>query len=271
MIVQFHKLQGTGNDFVAFDFRSSPYPVSKLKLLAPRLCDRRFGIGADGILALYAAESSDTAYTMLYLNADGSDAGMCGNGGRCIARLAHSLGIPSVHQFSVHGFPYSAVVDGHEVSLNFPATPEIHTIQDEEFGFIEILNTGTEHICIKFTDSSMINDHNWLRRVGKRLRYDQRFAPKGTNVNFYCPIDADSIKLITYERGVEDLTLSCGTGSLAAAICHGNASNTQTVKVVNTGGEVTCSFNPTDKPGTFKNLTLKGPAEIVFQGSITLD
>ncbi len=270
MNTPFFKLQGTGNDFIAFDFRNSGYKVQHLKNSASILCDRRFGIGADGILALYPREIPDTDYTMVYLNADGSDAGMCGNGGRCIARLASKLGVPLKHRFSVHENLYSVVVDESEVTLSFPAIPLLRSIFDEEFGSIEILNTGTEHICIKLDNSDELSNLEYLRLIGKRLRFDTRFAPKGTNVNFYYPIDDDSINLITYERGVEDLTLSCGTGSLASAICHGHVTNRKSIRVFNTGGMVTCTFNSSEHINTYKELTLKGPAEIVFQGSINL-
>ena len=270
MKTSFYKLQGTGNDFVAFDFRNAEFPVQNLKKLAPQLCDRRFGIGADGILALYPNELPDTEYSMLYLNADGSDAGMCGNGGRCIARLATTLGVKDKHRFSVYGHPYSVDVDDENVTLSFPANPKLRSIPDVDFGEIQILHTGTEHICIKVSRSEVLDELEYLRKTGKRLRFDQRFAPKGTNVNFYYPIDDESINLITYERGVEDLTLSCGTGSLAAAICHGHTTHRNSIHVFNTGGLVTCAFNSSEQSNSFKDLTLKGPAEIVFQGSIDI-
>lgn len=270
MKTTFYKLQGTGNDFIAFDFRDVEFTVQDLKNFAHRLCDRRFGVGADGILALFPQELPDTAYTMVYLNADGSDAGMCGNGGRCIAKLATSLGVKKDHRFSVHGHPYSVVVNDDHVTLNFPANPYLSSIIDSEFGEILLLNTGTEHICIKVSHLEVLDDLDFLKKTGKKLRFDTRFAPKGTNVNFYYPINDESIKLITYERGVEDLTLSCGTGSLAAAICHGHTSNQNSIDVFNQGGLVNCTFNSSDKSNSFKDLTLKGPAEIVFQGTIDI-
>jgi diaminopimelate epimerase len=266
----FYKLQGTGNDFVAFDFRETGYPIENLKSKATLLCDRRFGIGADGLLALLPSGIPDTAYEMIYLNADGSEAGMCGNGGRCIARLASELGVPNNHRFHVHGKPYSVSVTRADVTLSFPAIVHLNRIPDIQLGTIEILHTGTEHICIKMSDSNTLEELDYLRQIGQKLRFDQRFAPKGTNVNFYYPIDHESIKLVTYERGVEDLTLSCGTGSLAAAICHGHTTNQNRVRVFNRGGVVLCAFNSSEQPLTYKDLTLKGPAELVFQGSFDL-
>lgn len=270
MKTTFYKLQGTGNDFISFDFRDSEFPVLNLKKLAPQLCDRRFGIGADGILAMYPRELPDTEYVMVYLNADGSDAGMCGNGGRCIARLATSLGVQYDHKFSVLGHTYSVAVNNEYVTLSFPATPDLSSIKDAEFGEIHILYTGTDHICIKVSNLEVLDNLEYLKQTGKRLRFDQRFAPNGTNVNFYYPIDDESIKLITYERGVEDLTLSCGTGSLAAAICHGHPTKRSSINVFNKGGVVICAFNSSEQSNSFKDLTLKGPTEIVFQGSIDL-
>ncbi|HAC15584.1 MAG TPA: diaminopimelate epimerase [Bacteroidetes bacterium] len=268
MLIQFFKLQGTGNDFVAIDNRNGQFSLELLAQLAPTLCDRRYGIGADGILALSPSTDDVSDYTMVYLNADGSDAGMCGNGGRCIARLAHHLGFPAKHTFNVHGFPYQVNVEEAVVTLFFPAEPEIQTIPDSEFGQIDIIYTGTEHICIQIQDPNLLDNRDWIRNRGHELRYDSRFAPKGTNVNFYSPIDENNVKLITYERGVEDLTLSCGTGSLAVSICHKRNHTNEFMQVSCPGGILYTKFGFDITSNTYKNLLLKGAAEIVFIGEL---
>jgi diaminopimelate epimerase len=268
-MIPFYKVQGTGNDFIAFDFRNSDFPIEKLKASAPFWCHRRTGVGADGILALYPTTLPNSDYTMVYLNADGSDAGMCGNGGRCIAFLASRLGIAPNHNFDIHHVLYKAEVLADQVILHFPVQATIQTISDEEFGNIDIINTGTEHICIQLDDMRHLDDMEFIRIHGKKLRFDNRFSPKGTNVNFYYPLSNDLIKLVTYERGVEDITLSCGTGSLAAAICHGTNTECASVLVRNRGGDLMCSFEHVPNDLSFNSLTLKGPATVVFEGKIS--
>jgi diaminopimelate epimerase len=268
MIVNFFKLQGTGNDFVAIDNRNNQFSLNKLTELALKLCDRRFGIGADGFLALSPSMDEICDYTMIYLNADGSEAGMCGNGGRCIARLANHLGFSANHKFSVHGLLYEVSVQESVVTLHFPTQPYIKTIPDSELGEIDVVFTGTEHICIQIEDQNLLENHVWIHKKGRELRYDARFAPNGTNVNFFYPIDENNIKLVTYERGVEDLTLSCGTGSLAASICHKRNQIDEFMHVICPGGSLYTKFEFDQSTKTYKNLLLKGAAEIVFIGEI---
>jgi len=268
-MIPFYKVQGTGNDFIAFDFRNTVFPIEKLKERASSWCHRRTGVGADGILALYPSTQPDSSYSMVYLNADGSDAGMCGNGGRCIAFLANRLGVAPNHTFDIHQFLYKAEVQSDQVILHFPVKATLQTISDTEFGNIDIINTGTEHICIQLDDIHHLDDMEFIRLVGKKLRFDSRFSPKGTNVNFYTPLSNDLIKLVTYERGVEDITLSCGTGSLAAAVCHGTKTQLTSVLVRNRGGDLMCSFEHVPNELSFNSLTLKGPATVVFEGKIS--
>jgi diaminopimelate epimerase len=271
MTLPFYKLQGAGNDFIMIDNREICIPIKTLLGIIPKLCDRRFGIGADGFIALSDSEISN--YKMQYFNADGSDAGMCGNGGRCAARLASHLGFKASHTFEVHGNIYSVDVEPTSILLHFPATPSIESFNDVEYGQIDIINTGTEHICIQ-VKKELIDDNVFLRSHGEKLRYDVRFSPNGTNVNFYIPLDDHTIKLVTYERGVENLTLACGTGSLAAAICSVNnsgatlANNKITVQCP--GGNLICHFNRPSTTNLFNNLKLEGPAEIVYTGEIQI-
>jgi len=269
--IPFFKLQGAGNDFVAIDNRNGAFSHSELIEMTPLLCDRRFGVGADGLLAICASEISD--YTMIYRNADGSDAGMCGNGGRCIALLAHYLGYSASHQFDVHGQIYSASVDSSTVNLNFPASPRVIEITDDNHTTIYQVHTGTDHIVVP-CQPPQLSDHSWLRQTGKSLRYDTRFAPKGTNVNFLAVHDSGQLHMTTYERGVEDLTLACGTGALASAIIHHHRHHRESesgyFQVHCPGGILGASFNYDTHTNFYHALLLTGPAKIVFSGEITL-
>ncbi len=270
MQLPFFKLQGTGNDFVAIDNRNLVLSMAQLKAITPAFCHRRTGIGADGILALFPPEVDNSSYTMVYLNADGSDAGMCGNGGRCIARLAHFLGFDAKHTFNVRDQRYLAEVSSSSVTLHLPAEPVITFIQDDYFGEISVLNTGTEHVCIKLDRPEKTDHTDWIREKGKELRYDVRFSPSGTNVNFYYPTGKNSIKMITYERGVEDLTLSCGTGALASSITHALNESMENVSVECPGGILTTSFVWNPNTNSFNQLTLTGAADIVYHGEIEI-
>ncbi len=272
MKITFYKLQGAGNDFVAIDNRKELLSMEEVIALTPRLCDRKFGVGADGLLALFRSTSA-LAYTMVYRNADGSDAGMCGNGGRCIALLAHKLGIDPKHAFDVHGHIYEAEVTGNEVSISFPSKPRVETVPDPNFGKMDVIFTGTEHVCIE-VNPSILDDKVNLRRVGRELRFDERFAPKGTNVNFYVAKRHRELQMVTYERGVEDLTLACGTGALAVSVAHARKLNESKgpfdVVVQCPGGVLRCRFNYEPTSDSFHSLILSGPAEIVFTGEIEI-
>lgn len=217
--MQFYKLQGAGNDFIAFDGRNGQLSLEDIISLAPRLCHRRLGIGADGIMALLPPSSPDDAYTMIYRNADGSDAGMCGNGGRCIARLAVHLGVEPKHRFRVHNDVYEVEVLKNIVVLNMPATPCVSEVRHTSGLSLYRVQTGTEHVVL-YVDKDTFTEDDTLISLGRSLRYDTLFEPGGTNVNFILNEPGDTLQIKTYERGVENLTLACGTGTLAAAIVH---------------------------------------------------
>jgi diaminopimelate epimerase len=280
--IHFYKLQANGNDFVAIDNLDGRFSLQDIVRITPILCKRRFGVGADGLLALFPPENKQNHFTMIYRNADGSDAGMCGNGGRCLARLATELGLPKILSFTTHGDCYKAHVGDISVSLELPSTPSVIQLPDEIYGTIYVVNTGTDHIVIS-TASDVLTNSDALYRKGRKLRYDQRFSPKGTNVNFFTPLNHNHIRMATYERGVEDLTLACGTGSVAAAIVHEelnqsklsscgqriprNKSNcSYSVKVTSDGGETIVHFEYNQKDAVYKHLVLEGPADVVFSG-----
>jgi diaminopimelate epimerase len=268
--ISFTKMQAAGNDFVVIDNREERLTKDELISLAPAICDRKFGVGSDGILALLPPEFSNVDYTMFYRNPDGSDAGMCGNGARCIALFAHSLGFDSHHAFNVHDNIYKANISGpNSVVISFPmeAVVEEKIVDDEK---LYTIYTGTEH-AVKTVDKKALNNEKELVRQGRRFRYHDQFEPKGTNVNFICGINSTSLELQTYERGVEDLTLACGTGAIASALVwhhlqDNNASSFQYL-VKTKGGTLTIHFSFDPESNTYSNIKLEGPAHFVFQGT----
>ncbi|MEX0681351.1 MAG: diaminopimelate epimerase [Balneolales bacterium] len=210
----FEKMHGAGNDFIVIDARAADFSIDLIKNNTARLCHRRTGIGADGILMLDRSKKND--YSMHYLNADGSEAGMCGNGARCLAHFAFRHGFSSDVSFDVHGLTYQASVHNSYVSVQFPVDPKplLKTIE----GVIWcVVDAGTEHIVSIDKKNPDIPEEE-LRQTGRRLRNRIDLFPHGTNVNFANVLDENRLELITYERGVEDLTLACGTGAIATAI-----------------------------------------------------
>lgn len=260
MNIEFYKFHGAGNDFVMIDNRTRhfiPQPET-----VEFLCDRHFGVGADGLITL--ENSSEHDFEMRYFNSDGNESTMCGNGGRCIVSFARMKGI--VKNKSVFG-----AIDGiHEgIILHSKPAEDIVKLkmvniekvcQENEF---TILNTGSPH-CVKFTDMANTLD---IFAEGRRIRNLPQFSPDGINVNF-CRIDQKKVHIRTYERGVENETLACGTGAVAAAIAA-NFSNPEIVSpvmVVARGGVLKVHFEK--NVGNYFNIWLEGPARFVFKGEI---
>lgn len=271
MPLKFTKMQATGNDFVVVDNRDGALGIDEMVRLTPALCDRKLGIGADGTLFLCKSDKFD--FTMVYRNADGSDAGMCGNGGRAISLFACRAGLGDRLRFDVHDVPYSAQVDGEYVTLYFDGLtciPRIHHGGDEQI--FEIF-TGTEHIVVPVSQA-FHDDIQLIRSRGRDLRYSELFAPKGTNVNFCTFKPGNTTVLSTYERGVEDLTLACGTGSIATAIVAAHIANAPADEmgtnwtIQSPGGMLHVSFKRNTTTGAYFDIRLSGEAKIVFEGSI---
>lgn len=261
MKAKFFKYQGTGNDFVIFDNRGGEFNGLSTEEVK-QLCDRRFGIGADGLMLLNAHPDYD--FEMKYYNADGRESSMCGNGGRCLVKFAYDKGIiKSAYKF--------LAVDGeHEAEVDFDGTVSLKMNDVESIRFIDnhfVLNTGSPHY-VEITEDVMKLD---VFNKGRQIRYSNAFAEKGINVNFVEQTqEPDQIIVRTYERGVEDETFSCGTGVTAAAIvCHHNDNGFNRVEVKTKGGELSVEY---DKIGdSFKNIWLSGPAEKVFEGEIEIN
>ncbi len=271
--LNFHKMEGAGNDFVVIDNRETGLSEDEIISLTPNLCDRKFGVGADGVLVLESAQTEDVDYTMIYRNADGSDAGMCGNGGRCLALFAAHHGFGNKHTFNVNDAIYEAKVDKieHQVSINFPDVLAPKKLQINKKKYLQVY-TGTEHI-VSFKELDRLEDEEDLIAEGSFIRNHALLNPPGTNVNFAC-LDEDTIYLQTFERGVEGLTLACGTGALASAIAaHYIEEPTGkdfeypiTVK----GGTLSVSFQFDESKNIYTHLILSGPAHFVFTGTIDL-
>lgn len=260
--LKFYKYHGAGNDFIIIDARDQGLTLSNE--FVARMCHRRFGIGADGLMTL-ENDSAGAEFYMRYWNADGGESTMCGNGGRCISLFAHHLGIggPTKHFNSSDGLHSVQILEADNqkgmVKLGMVDVETITRINDNSF----FVFTGSPHY-VEFTDNIM--DVDVVNR-GRVIRNSYRFAAiGGTNVNFVEVLSDGRIKVRTYERGVEDETLACGTGATAAAIVtawvkqpHNNSFR---IKVM--GGELVVDFTkPTDK---YTRIELSGPAEKVFEG-----
>jgi diaminopimelate epimerase len=254
--INFHKYQGTGNDFIMIDNREEGFDKSDLKLIAS-LCDRRFGIGADGVILIENCERAD--FEMVYFNPDGSQS-LCGNGSRCAVMFANHLGvIQNETTFLAIDGIHKAYIEDEEVRLLMHDVSTYEMI-DQDF----LIDTGSPHY-IKYVDSTDSVDPIV---EGRKIRYSDRFSAAGVNVNFLELTGEGELKIRTYERGVEDETLSCGTGCTAAALSLGLKTGVEQVELNAIGGVLKVSFK---KDGElFKDIYLIGTAERVFAGGITL-
>lgn len=256
----FYKYQGAGNDFIVFDNRNGAFERNNIDLVR-RLCNRRFGIGGDGLMLLQNVEGYD--FEMIYFNADGREGSMCGNGGRCIVAFAQDLGIvgagadflaaDGVHHAKVHG-----TVGWISLKMG-----DVKTIERDGDAFI--LNTGSPH----YVKPVVGLDTYPVVESGRHIRYNDSFHAEGINVNFVEAEDG-GYYVRTYERGVEDETLACGTGATAVALAMAWLNGTEgfgetPIRVA--GGKLTIRFNRT--ADRFTEVFLEGPAEFVFKGEIT--
>lgn len=259
MIIDFFKYQGAGNDFVIIDNRKDFFPKDNYKLIQT-CCDRKFGIGADGLMLL--EKDAQTDFKMVYFNADGKPGSMCGNGGRCIVAFAKSLGIfEEATTFMALGESYQATIQDGEVSLKMIDVEAIEVFDGHVF-----LDTGSPH-HVTFIEN--LSDFNVVDN-GRKIRYGAPYNETGTNVNFVEKLNDNTFSVRTYERGVENETLSCGTGVTAVALAsyHLNRTSEKTIHIETPGGKLKIEFEKEDN--VYKNIILSGPAKLVFQGVIDI-
>ncbi|MGG7035436.1 MAG: diaminopimelate epimerase [Flavobacterium sp.] len=258
MKIEFYKYQGTGNDFVMIDNRTSFFPKEDTQLIA-HLCDRRFGVGADGLILL--ENDTDTDFRMVYYNSDGNQSSMCGNGGRCLVAFAKQLGVieNKTTFIATDGLHHATVSENGIVALQMIDVEDVKITPEYVF-----LNTGSPHHVQFADDLETMN----IKEKGAAIRYGDLYGATGSNVNFVKQISEDTFAVRTYERGVEDETLSCGTGATAVAIAMKSLgkTNSNNVKLNVQGGDLEVSFE--ENKGTFTNVFLKGPAAFVFKGII---
>jgi diaminopimelate epimerase len=261
MEFNFFKYQGTGNDFIIIDDRHNIFPFKSVKFIK-KLCDRKFGIGADGLMLI--RNSKNANFKMLYANADGKSSTMCGNGGRCIVQLAHHLKICTANSifFEATDGMHHASVKSDIVTLQMKNVSKIEKLNSTSF----IIDTGSPHFVM--LHSKPLQDDKFVK-AAQKIRYNATFNLKGINVNFLNKKSNSEIAIRTYERGVENETLSCGTGAVACALVIFNQQNIESgkMKVSTMGGalEVTAIKKPN---GSFENINLIGPAVCVYQGQI---
>lgn len=257
MELKFYKYHGAGNDFVIIDNRNKIFNAEDHNLIEA-ICHRRFGVGADGLLLLENEEGYD--FRMVYFNSDGYEATMCGNGGRCIVAFAARLGIISNNaRFIASDGPHEAIVISNDIiDLHMIDVKNVKTLTDGYF-----LNTGVPHL-VHFVDDLHVIDVNL---EGRQLRYDARFQPEGTNVDFVSH-NGDDLIVYTYERGVESETLACGTGIVASALSAALKDNKLEgeYKITAKGGNLSVRFKKANNH--FEEVWLKGPAKHVYTGII---
>lgn len=259
MLIQFYKYHGTGNDFILIDNRTHQYDQLTREQIKT-LCTRRFGIGSDGLMLLKSHPEFD--FEMDYYNSDGSGGTMCGNGGRCITAFAKKLNIiDSNAKFVASDGPHESFID--KTGMVKLKMVDVSAIEmNEGYSF---LHTGSPHY-VQFVNS--VDDVN-VYQTGKQIRNSEPYKKEGTNVNFVSQ-EKNGIAVRTYERGVEDETYSCGTGSVASAIAYyvKNKSKDTIVPVKTLGGNLTISF--VENNMQFTEVFLQGPAEFVFKGEIEI-
>jgi len=259
MQVKFYKYQGAGNDFVMIDNRKQWFDKTNQKLIE-KLCDRKFGIGSDGLICLENESNFD--FKMIYFNADGNESTMCGNGGRCIVAFAKYLNIinDKANFIAIDGV-HKALINNGIVSLQMQNVSNILLNDDYVY-----LNSGSPHHINYFNNIGKLD----VKQLGSKIRYSEPYLNEGTNVNFVEQLNNDTFKVRTYERGVENETLSCGTGATAVAIASHRTGKTDksVINLKTKGGSLKVSF--TENNGIYKNVYLEGSAVQVFEGKTTI-
>ncbi len=268
--IEFYKTSGSGNDFIIIDNRDKVVDEKNLKTFIEKICRRKMSVGADGFILIEESDSVD--FRWRFFNADGNPAEMCGNGARCAARFAYLNRIAgSKMSFETEAGIVSAKVSNDLVKINIPEPAELKTdyLLDLESGALKIssINTGVPHVVIVMDRLNNID----VVKLGREIRFHDIFAPAGTNVNFICQNKDDTISIRTYERGVEDETLACGTGAVAAAIVTAFKFGAKSpVRVITKSGESLYIYHK-ENNGKYSDVYLEGDARIIYKGELRED
>jgi len=268
--INFYKMSGSGNDFIIIDNRDNVVEEKNLNKFITSVCRRKMSVGADGLILIENADNID--FKWRFFNSDGSSAEMCGNGARCAARFAYINKIAgSEMSFKTDAGIVSAQVKNGlvKVKLTDSKNLKIDFTIDLEDGPVTVssINTGVPHVVIPVDDIYNVE----VVKLGREIRYHEKFAHAGTNVNFFCPVKEDKIEIRTYERGVEDETLACGTGAVACALVYAYKAKMKSPISVRTksGGWLSIYFE--SKTDTFYNIYLEGDARIIYKGEMSED
>ncbi len=266
-MLSFHKMSGGGNDFIVIDNRVGVVDEKNLSQWIASICRRKHSVGADGLILIETSERAD--FKWRFFNADGGEAEMCGNGGRCVARLAHLKGIAGPRlSFETQAGVIHAEITDKRVKLEMPRPSTIELDYPLEVGgetfTVSSVSVGVPHVVLWVNDV----DAAAVFKAGRAIRYHEHYAPAGTNVNFVQALEDGALAIRTYERGVEDETLACGTGSVAAALIASAKGMVTSPAALNTrGGE--CLKIYFDKQGHgFHDVFLEGDARVIYEGKL---
>jgi diaminopimelate epimerase len=270
MAVDFYKMSGSGNDFILVDNRTGPIKPEEGSELARNLCRRKVSVGGDGLILIENDDEVDFSWS--FFNADGSSAEMCGNGGRCVARLAQMLGIcDSPLSFRTRAGVIRAEVSGSRVKLQMSAPTDLRLDLDFEVNGgsvpIHFINTGVPHTIFILENLELLEKQDVLGQ-GRKVRYHSRFAPAGTNVDFVARLGEQAVAIRTYERGVEDETLACGTGATAVALVGAAKRLVRPPVAVHTKSGETLTIYFDLGEGLPDEVYLEGEARMVYQGKL---
>jgi diaminopimelate epimerase len=273
--IEFWKMNGSGNDFILIDNRSGKIKDEEMGRLVQRACRRRESVGADGVIFVTSSKRYDFAWH--YLNADGGEVEMCGNGGRCVARFAFLKGIADQEMtFETLVGPVSAKVDGRMVKVLMPKPTGLQLDVDlgpqQGWRNADFVNTGVPHVVVHGVPHVVVHVEDLVNHPvteeGRAIRHHAHFTPEGTNANFMKPIGPDQLEVRTYERGVEDETLACGTGAIACSLVASARGMVRSPVEVRTRGGESLIIHFQKKGARFDAVWLQGSTSIVYQGQL---
>ncbi len=265
--IPFYKMSGSGNDFILVDNRNRIVDEENLGKWIALICRRRHSVGADGLILVEDSNRAD--FRWRFFNADGGQVEMCGNGGRCVARLAHLKGIagPAL-SFETEAGIIRAEITGKRVKLEMPqpsgAELDYPLDIDGKALIVSSITIGVPHVVIRVNDIEKAG----VFETGRQIRYHKHYVPEGTNVNFVQPLDDGAFAIRTYERGVEDETLACGTGSVAAALIASIKGIAESPVTLHTRGNEILKIHFEKDNSIFRNVFLEGDTKVIYEGSL---